>query len=136
MTALKLPDPRDKEGGSPLRATHTMEEGQSPEHRRLPDPQRPESVRVLSQLLRDWGYDPDPYGDFERTGIVVHSGHDWRGRVTITPRPNNPAWQVEAIHRSWKLKFNAELTRVAELQCLLQLVLRTDLPNPEEQGEA
>lgn len=112
-----------------------MDAGSS--QRRLPYPGHPQSIQDLTALLRTWGYDPDPYGDFERTGIVVHSGGgDYAGRVTLQPQTNNPAWHVEAIHRSWQLRFECEITRVCELRCLLQLVLRTDLPKPKEQGDA
>ena len=113
-----------------------MEQGPELPGQRLPCPYHPEALRQLHQLLLDWGYDPELYGDFERTGIVVHSGAgDFCGRVTIHHKPNNPAWQVEAIHRSWQLRFECEITRECELRCLLQLVLRTDLPKTQE-GEA
>ena len=106
-----------------------MEQGPEPGHQRLPCPYHPEALRQLHELLLDWGYDPELYGDFEQTGIVVHSGAgDFCGRVTIHHKPNNPAWQVVAIHRSWALTFHTEITRVRELRCVLELALRTDVP--------
>lgn len=96
----------------------------SREHRRLPCPMHPEGLQQLAELVSSWGYDTELFGDFQRTGLVVHAATHFHGRVTIRPLPHNPAWQVEAIHASFALTFHCELTRERELRWALQLALR------------